>query len=313
MHFNSPKVMSSPFIVENCLFIDNMSSNSSDVHISLSAMAEMIKYDLSNPGKETAGLLIGEEIDGIVHIDEIRVGKQSGNAVHVEISDEELAMAAIEIRERDDNKVIVGWWHTHPGLSSFMSGTDINTQKMYQALMPNSVAIVIDNVKYSETASIDDLDFGVYRIIGGKAERIEYRIKNPIEFGLNAYALSDTAYVPNKPRTLIRETHFIPTMNPAKLKQLKTNLEAHKDILDPLDLQSLEFWLELAESIDNDVVKEVPVEVKTLMSALDTSIKEIGYELNEIKAQTYNRQAQRTLAFIIFGIFLELLAFYSFT
>ncbi|MCE7737009.1 MAG: hypothetical protein GPJ54_19140 [Candidatus Heimdallarchaeota archaeon] len=290
-----------------------MSSNSSDVHISLSAMAEMIKYDLSNPGKETAGLLIGEEIDGIVHIDEIRVGKQSGNAVHVEISEEELAMAAIEIRERDDNKVIVGWWHTHPGMSSFMSGTDVNTQRMYQALMPNSVAIVIDNVKYSETASIDDLDFGVYRIIDGKSVRIEYRIKNPIEFGLNVYALSDTAYTPNKSRTLIRETHFIPTMNSVKLAKLKANLEAHKSVLDPVDLQSLELWLELAESIDNDAVKEVPIEVKTLMSALDASVKEIGYELKEIKAQTYNRQAQKTLVFIIFGIFLELFAFYSLT
>ena len=194
-----------------------------------------------------------------------------------------------------------------------MSGTDINTQRMYQALMPNSVAIVIDNVKYSETASIDDLDFGVFRVVGGKAQRIEYRIKNPIEFGLNAYALSDTAYVPNKSRTLIRESHFIPTMNSTKLAKLKANLETHKEILDPVDVQSLELWLELAESIDNNVVKEVPVDVKTLMSALDASVKEIGYELKEIKAQAYNKQTQRTLLFIIFGVFLELFAFYNLT
>ncbi|MFV2014948.1 MAG: Mov34/MPN/PAD-1 family protein, partial [Candidatus Heimdallarchaeota archaeon] len=244
-----------------------MSSSSSNVHISLSAMAEMIKYDLSNPGRETAGLLIGEETDGIVHIDEIRVGKQTGNAVHVSISEEELALAAIEIRERDDDKFIVGWWHTHPGLSSFMSGTDINTQKMYQALMPNSVAIVIDNVKYSETTSINDLDFGVYRVVSGKAERIEYRIKDPVEFGLNAYVLSDTKYSPSKQKTLIKESFFVPTMNATKLAELRANLETSKELLDPVDVQSLEFWLELVESIENDTVKEVPADVKTLMSA----------------------------------------------
>lgn len=290
-----------------------MSSISSNVHISLAAMAEMIKFDLGNPGKETAGLLIGEETDGVVHVDEIRVGKQSGNAVHVEISEEELAMAAIEIREREDNKFIVGWWHTHPGLSSFMSGTDVNTQKMYQALMPNSIAIVIDNLKYSETASLNDLDFGVYRIIDGKTVRIEYSIKDPIEFGLNAYVLSDTQYNPSKSKTLVRESHFVPTMNSTNLAKLKKNLEATKENLDPVDLQSLELWLELVEGIDNDVIKEVPIDVKTLMSALDASVTEIGYDLKEMKAQADNRQTQRTLFFIVFGIALELLAFISFT
>ena len=49
------------------------------------------------------------------------------------------------------------------------------------------------------------------------------------------------------------------------------------------------------------------------MSALDASVKEIGYELKEIKAQAYNRQTQRTLLFIIFGVFLELFAFYNLT
>jgi proteasome lid subunit RPN8/RPN11 len=288
-----------------------MSSSSSDVYIALSAMAEMIKYDLSISGKETAGLLIGEEINGEVHVDEIRVGKQKGNAVHVEISEEELAMAAIEVRDREDDKVIVGWFHTHPGLSSFMSGTDINTQRMYQALMPNAIAIVIDDVKYSKSGSINDLDFGVYRVVGDKPQRIEYHIKNSVEFGLNSYVLSDSDYISPSSRPALRTKYYVPTMNQEKINSLKDDLENKKESLDPVDVESLKLWIELAESIENESVKEVPIDAKTLMGALDASISEINYELKEIKDQAYNRQAQTTMFFIILGIFIELFAFYS--
>ncbi|MHA2100311.1 MAG: hypothetical protein ACW99A_16670, partial [Candidatus Kariarchaeaceae archaeon] len=188
-----------------------------------------------------------------------------------------------------------------------------NTQRMYQALMPNSIAVVIDDVKYSKSGLINDLDFGVYRVVGEKSQRIEYTIKNAVEFGLNSYVLSDSEYVPTSSRQGVRTKYYVPTMNSAKIETLKENLKTQHESLDPVDVQSLNLWIELAESIENDAVKEVPVDAKTLMSALDASIAEINYELKEMKAQAYNRQAQSTLFFIIIGILIELFAFFSFS
>ncbi len=287
-----------------------MSSDQSEVHITLSAMAQMIKYDISNPGRETAGLLIGEEIGNIVHVDEIRVGKQSGNAVHVEISEEELAMAAVEVSDREDGKVIVGWWHTHPGLSSFMSGTDVKTQTMYQALMPNAIAIVIDDVKYEKSGSINDLDFGVYRVSGSKSYRLDYRIKDSVEFGLNSYVLSETGFDVTKSQS-VRSKYFVPSMNKDKLESMRINVQKNKENLDPVDVESLSLWLDLAESVEDGAVMEVPIEVNSLIGALDASVGEVAIELKEMNARMFNRQAQQTLLFIIFGVLLELLAFYN--
>ncbi|OLS28442.1 MAG: hypothetical protein HeimC2_06610 [Candidatus Heimdallarchaeota archaeon LC_2] len=289
-----------------------MSSNDSEVYISLSAMAQMIKFDISNPGKETAGLLIGEEINNVVHVDEIRVGKQKGNAVHVEISDEELTMAAIEVSTREDGKVIVGWWHTHPGLTSFMSGTDVKTQSMYQALMPSAIAIVIDDVKYEKTGSINDLDFGVYRLIDGKSQRLEYRIKDSVEFGLNSYVLSDTGFDPTKSKS-VTSKYYVPSMNKDKLRRLRINVDKNKNQLDPIDADSISLWLDLAESVEDGAVNEVPVDVNTLLGALDASVGEVAIELKEMNSRMYNSQAQKTLFFIIFGLVLEFLAIFVLT
>ena len=93
---------------------------SGKIVIDASIMAKMIAYDLSQPGKETAGLLIGELRGDDLHIDEVRIGDQEGNAVYVEITEQELINAVIEISGRKDGKSIVGWIHTHPSLSSFM-------------------------------------------------------------------------------------------------------------------------------------------------------------------------------------------------
>ena len=46
----------------------------------------------------------------------------------------------------DDNLRVVGWWHSHPGIGCFLSGTDISTQKYF---FPEAyqVALVVDPIK----------------------------------------------------------------------------------------------------------------------------------------------------------------------
>ena len=44
-------------------------------------------------------------------------------------------------------EIVVGWYHSHPGFGTWLSGVDINTQKSFEALNPRAVAVVVDPVQ----------------------------------------------------------------------------------------------------------------------------------------------------------------------
>ncbi len=286
---------------------------SADIQISLEALATMIKFDLGVKGKETAGLLIGHEQNGILHIDEVRIGDQTANAVHVEISTEELVMAAIEISERSDGKSIVGWIHTHPGLSAFLSPTDIGTQLIYQAQMPNAVAIVVDAVKYSHTLNLKDLDMGVFRVVDNKAVRLNYAIKDSTEFGLKAFISSDSI-IP-KTREVIKEViteAYAPVLNKNKLIIMKANLEKLRGNMASEDISAINAWLEVLEAMQSGDVQEVPLDVVNLNENLMGSIDRLDENLMELEFELEDKSARTGMFVIIFGLILEAMMFYFF-
>lgn len=103
--------------------------------------------------REQVGVLYGNAHDDagqpwlwITHAFHARSAR--GTAVHVDLD----ADAWQEIHDHaratgcDQNHVVVGWWHTHPDLGAFFSGTDRATQ---ERAFPRSwqVGIVIDPVR----------------------------------------------------------------------------------------------------------------------------------------------------------------------
>ncbi len=280
-------------------------SESSNIQISISALAEIITYDLSQPGRETAGLLIGYEINSVVHVDEIRIGEQKGNAVHVVISDEELTNAAIEVSNREDGKVIVGWWHSHPGLTAFLSSTDIKTQSLYQAFMPNAVAIVVDDVKYSQTFNLNDLDLGVFRVIEGQTQRLPYGLKDSVEFGLKTYIQGDH---PAEISTT-SPTRYVPVMEKEELRKLKLRISTLEEKMDNSDISAINAWIELAESMQDGTISEVPVDVSALNEKLNQSLGQIDDNMIAMEDAMLNKSAQLGLFAILFGVLLELIVF----
>lgn len=66
-----------------------------------------------------------------------------GNAVYAEIKDyKNYVRAWKDIRK--NNQDIVGWYHSHPSYSPFISEEDFGTQARYQKLWDRTVALVID-------------------------------------------------------------------------------------------------------------------------------------------------------------------------
>jgi len=300
--------------LSNCSMHDYMALNK--VLIELSVIADMIKYDLSVPNKETAGLLLGKHFNGIIYIDEIDVGDQQANAVHVEISDEALTNAVIKVSSRDDGHVIVGWWHTHPGHTSFMSSTDVSTQSRYQKLFPDAIAIVIDTSKYEGNYIIDNLDFGLYHLEGGETLRLPYGI---VRTHTDRMTLQDElAYmITGENRSIAQSRHRTPapTSNSTLVKrkildidQVKATRRKLVDLQDQFpfeDFAMMKSVLDINEAIANGVEKEIPIDYDNILKEVEVSMHSIVSKIDLLEHYKRDSQQTRVLGFTLLAIAIE--------
>jgi 26S proteasome regulatory subunit N11 len=111
------------------------------VKISDSTLCKAIRHT-SEVSTESGGILVGKLKDGELVVNGLETGRQSATHVHVTLHDEFLIEMAEKYAEREEK--IVGLYHSHPKMGCFMSSTDIDTQRRYQALFPTAVALVID-------------------------------------------------------------------------------------------------------------------------------------------------------------------------
>lgn len=111
-------------------------------------MSKFLALSSGNTSKniETCGILAGVlERDQLI-ISHMIVPKQSGTPDSCTTMNEE------EIFHYQDqhNLITLGWIHTHPTQTAFLSSVDLHTQCSYQLMMPEAVAIVCAP-KYNET------------------------------------------------------------------------------------------------------------------------------------------------------------------
>lgn len=86
-----------------------------------------------------------------------------GNAVTAQIQDPNSVVKVYQ--EKDKGHSILGWYHSHPSYTPFMSNTDYNTQVRYQKLakaplLHQPVALVIDPTEISKT----NYGFKIFRL-----------------------------------------------------------------------------------------------------------------------------------------------------
>lgn len=131
------------------------------------AISNFFLYAASNPDIEKAALLIGRLEGTFIVITETRnCTKGKSSAARVEIDHQEMH----EIHKSlDKNSHIIGWAHSHISYGIFMSGTDIETQKDFQSMFSDAVALVLDPFN-----SNGMIEFGFFRIVNGKVDELEY-------------------------------------------------------------------------------------------------------------------------------------------
>ena len=89
--------------------------------------------EMALEGLEALGFLIGElyqfegKVFSVVH--EVVTSKLESTPVSVRFDKESYASLGNRLDDISYDYIIVGWYHSHPGILSFMSDVDMNTQK----------------------------------------------------------------------------------------------------------------------------------------------------------------------------------------
>uniref|UniRef100_A0A2P2M3D3 AMSH-like ubiquitin thioesterase 1 n=1 Tax=Rhizophora mucronata TaxID=61149 RepID=A0A2P2M3D3_RHIMU len=111
------------------------------LHISTTMMENFMKLAKSNTDKnlETCGVLAGSLKNRKFYVTALIIPKQESTSDSCQTTNEE------EIFEVQDKRSLfpLGWIHTHPTQSCFMSSIDLHTHYSYQIMLPEAVAIVM--------------------------------------------------------------------------------------------------------------------------------------------------------------------------
>jgi len=95
---------------------------------------------------ETCGLLCGKPRADVLYITHVLIPSQTGTSDSCNMEGEERVFAFLD----QHNLITLGWIHTHPSQTAFLSSVDLHTHCGYQLMMMESVAIVCAP-KYNET------------------------------------------------------------------------------------------------------------------------------------------------------------------
>uniref|UniRef100_A0A7N0UIU2 MPN domain-containing protein n=1 Tax=Kalanchoe fedtschenkoi TaxID=63787 RepID=A0A7N0UIU2_KALFE len=137
-----PQVTGAVCGTENSPAENLVSSGASlELYISTTLMENFMRMAKRNSDKnlETCGVLAGSLKNRKFYVTSLIIPKQESTSDSCQTTNEE------EIFEVQDKQSLfpLGWIHTHPSQSCFMSSIDLHTQYSYQIMLPESVAIVM--------------------------------------------------------------------------------------------------------------------------------------------------------------------------
>ncbi|XP_062159160.1 AMSH-like ubiquitin thioesterase 2 isoform X2 [Alnus glutinosa] len=126
-----------------------------DVHISTRLMEDFLELAKENTDKdlETCGILGAFLERGTFFVTTLIIPKQESTSSSCQAINEEEAFAI----QNERSLLPVGWIHTHPSQSCFMSSVDLHTQYSYQVMVPEAFAIVMAPTDTSRS-------YGIFRV-----------------------------------------------------------------------------------------------------------------------------------------------------
>ncbi|KAL1269379.1 hypothetical protein QQF64_031668 [Cirrhinus molitorella] len=108
---------------------------------------------------ETCGILCGSLNRNAFTVTHVIVPKQCGGPDYCDTENEE----ELFLVQDQYNLITLGWIHTHPTQTAFLSSVDLHTHCSYQMMLPESIAIVC-SPKFNETGYFRLTDYGMEEI-----------------------------------------------------------------------------------------------------------------------------------------------------
>jgi len=107
-----------------------------DFYIKKDAFEKIIlhSYEMAKEGKEAMGFIIGDVFywdKEYTCVFDIITASLDSSSFHVKFKREAFEEIFNKMDEIKYDYILVGWYHSHPGYSSFMSEIDLDTQKNY--------------------------------------------------------------------------------------------------------------------------------------------------------------------------------------
>ena len=92
----------------------------------------MLKHGSAGVPMEVMGLMLGEFVDEYtVQVIDVFAMPQSGTTVSVESVDYVFQTKMVDmLKQTGRPEMVVGWYHSHPGVGCWLSSVDINTQQV---------------------------------------------------------------------------------------------------------------------------------------------------------------------------------------
>ncbi|XP_010931734.1 AMSH-like ubiquitin thioesterase 3 [Elaeis guineensis] len=123
-----------------------------DLHVPVKMMECFLRLAETNTAKnlETCGVLAGSLKNRMFFVTTLIIPKQESTSDSCQTKDEE------EIFDVQDKRSLfpLGWIHTHPTQTCFMSSIDLHTHYSYQIMLPEAIAIVMAPTDTSRTHGI---------------------------------------------------------------------------------------------------------------------------------------------------------------
>ncbi|CAO0793192.1 unnamed protein product [Mucor circinelloides] len=150
---------------------------------------------------ETCGILSGKLKDNQLFVTSLIIPNQMGTSDTCTTKDEE---AIFEFQDKR-GLITLGWIHTHPSQTCFLSSVDLHTQCSYQLMLPEAVAIVCSP---NHTP-----DFGIFRITTPNGLKVIANCKIKEPFHPHESANQMTLY-----NDIYNEPQFIQMMDASPLE-----------------------------------------------------------------------------------------------
>ncbi|KAM4852601.1 AMSH-like protease isoform 2-T4 [Thomomys bottae] len=135
-------------------------------------------------GIETCGILCGKLTHNEFTITHVIVPKQSAGPDYCDVENvEEL------FRVQDQHDLLtLGWIHTHPTQTAFLSSVDLHTHCSYQLMLPEAIAIVC-SPKHKDTGIFRLTNAGMLEVSACKKKGFHPHTKDPRLFSICKHVL----------------------------------------------------------------------------------------------------------------------------